>query len=162
MVGQVAKTMVKKINIDQKLSLFNDHWNPRIIGELNKQHVKLAKIKGEFIWHKHDKEDEMFLVLKGILKIEFRDRIEIIHENETFYLKLLNIIDFKVESIRLKKNLSKVSSEIEKIRIKLESKNLIENAPEDIIKEQKDKADYIEIEELNSKVRKELSNKKVD
>ncbi len=82
MVGQVAKTMVKKINIDQKLSLFNDHWNPRIIGELNKQHVKLAKIKGEFIWHKHDKEDEMFLVLEGILKIEFRDRIETIHENE--------------------------------------------------------------------------------
>ena len=82
MVGQVAKTMVKKINIDQKLSLFNDHWNPRIIAELNKQHVKLAKIKGEFIWHKHDKEDEMFLVLKGILKIEFRDRIETIHENE--------------------------------------------------------------------------------
>ena len=82
MVGQVAKTMVKKINIDQKLSLFNDHWNPRIIGELNKQHVKLAKIKGEFIWHKHDHEDEMFLVLKGNLKIEFRDRIETIHENE--------------------------------------------------------------------------------
>ena len=82
MVGQVAKTMVKKINIDQKLSLFNAHWNPRIIGELNKQHVKLAKIKGEFIWHKHDKEDEMFLVLKGTLKIEFRDRIETIHENE--------------------------------------------------------------------------------
>ena len=82
MVGQVAKTMLKKINIEQKLSLFNDHWNPRIIGELNKQHVKLAKIKGEFIWHKHDKEDEMFLVLKGILKIEFRDRIETIHENE--------------------------------------------------------------------------------
>ena len=79
---QVAKTMVKKINIDQKLSLFNDHWNPRIIAELNKQHVKLAKIKGEFIWHKHDEEDEMFLVLKGTLKIEFRDRIETIHENE--------------------------------------------------------------------------------
>ena len=82
MVGQVAKTMVKKINIDQKLSLFNDHWNPRIIGELNKQHVKLAKIKGEFIWHKHDDEDEMFLVLKGTLKIEFRDRTETIQENE--------------------------------------------------------------------------------
>ena len=82
MVGQVAKTMVKKINIDQKLSLFNDHWNPRIIGELNKQHVKLAKIKGEFIWHKHDHEDEMFLVLKGTLKIEFRDKTEIIRENE--------------------------------------------------------------------------------
>ena len=70
------------INIEKKLSLFNDHWNPRIIGELNKQHIKLAKIKGEFIWHKHDHEDEMFLVLKGTLKIEFRDRIEIIRENE--------------------------------------------------------------------------------
>ena len=82
MAGQVVNTMVKKINIEQKLSLFKDHWNPRIIGELNKQHVKLAKIKGEFIWHKHDEEDEMFLVLKGTLKIEFRDRTEIIHENE--------------------------------------------------------------------------------
>ena len=75
--------------------------------------------------------------------------IQIIHENETFYLKLLNIIDFKVESIRLKKNLSKVSSEIEKIKIKLESKNFIENAPEDIIKEQKDRLD----EYLSSKLK---------
>jgi len=73
---------MNKINIEQKLSLFNDHWNPRIVGELNKQHVKLAKLKGEFIWHKHDNEDEMFLVLKGTLKIEFRDRIETINENE--------------------------------------------------------------------------------
>ena len=73
---------MKKINISQKLAQFNDHWNPRIIVELNKQHVKLAKIKGEFIWHKHDDEDEMFLVLKGTLKIEFRDRTETIQENE--------------------------------------------------------------------------------
>ena len=73
---------MNKINISQKLAQFNDHWNPRIIGELNKQHVKLAKIKGEFIWHKHDDEDEMFLVLKGTLKIEFRDRTETIQENE--------------------------------------------------------------------------------
>lgn len=73
---------MKKINISQKLAQFKDHWNPRIIGELNKQHVKLAKIKGEFIWHKHDDEDEMFLVLKGTLKIEFRDRTETIQENE--------------------------------------------------------------------------------
>jgi mannose-6-phosphate isomerase-like protein (cupin superfamily) len=73
---------MKKINISQKLAQFNDHWNPRIIGELNKQHVKLAKIKGEFIWHKHEDEDEMFLVLKGTLKIEFRDRTETIQENE--------------------------------------------------------------------------------
>ena len=81
-MGQVVNTMAKKINIQDKLSLFNDHWNPRIIGELNKQHVKLAKIKGEFIWHKHEDEDEMFLVLKGTLKIEFRDRTETIQENE--------------------------------------------------------------------------------
>ena len=73
---------MKKINISQKLAQFNDHWNPRIIGELNKQHVKLAKIKGEFIWHKHEDEDEMFLVLKGTLKIAFRDKIETIQENE--------------------------------------------------------------------------------
>jgi len=70
------------INIEQKLSLINDHWNPRIVGELNKQHVKIAKIKGEFIWHKHDDEDEMFLVLKGTLKIAFRDKTETINENE--------------------------------------------------------------------------------
>ena len=81
-MGQVVNTMAKKINIQDKLSLFNDHWNPRIIAELNKQHVKLAKIKGEFIWHKHDHEDEMFLVLKGTLKIAFRDRTETIQENE--------------------------------------------------------------------------------
>ena len=73
---------MKKINISQKLAQFNDHWNPRIIEELNQQHVKLAKLKGEFIWHKHDDEDEMFLVLKGTLKIAFRDRVEIIKENE--------------------------------------------------------------------------------
>jgi len=74
--------IMNKINIEQKLSLFNDHWNPRIVGELNHQHVKLAKIKGEFIWHKHDNEDEMFMVLKGTLKIAFRDRTETISENE--------------------------------------------------------------------------------
>ena len=74
--------MMKKISISQKLSQFKDHWNPRIIGELNQQHIKLAKLKGEFIWHKHDGEDEMFLVLKGTLKIAFRDRTETINENE--------------------------------------------------------------------------------
>ena len=73
---------MKKINISQKLAQFNDHWNPRIIGELNQQHVKIAKLKGEFTWHKHDEEDEMFLVLEGTLKIAFRDRTETIQENE--------------------------------------------------------------------------------
>ena len=65
---------MEKINLNQKLSLFSDYWNPRIVGELNGQHVKLAKIKGEFIWHSHEHEDELFYVVKGILKIEFRDR----------------------------------------------------------------------------------------
>ena len=65
--------MKKKINIAQKLSQFKDHWNPRIIGELNHQHIKLAKLKGEFIWHKHDDTDETFVVINGHLTIEFRD-----------------------------------------------------------------------------------------
>ena len=76
------KTDIKKINIDEKLSLFKEYWNPKIIGELNGQHVKLAKLKGEFIWHKHDHEDEMFYVLKGCLKIEFEDYTKEINENE--------------------------------------------------------------------------------
>ena len=61
---------MEKVNLDQKLSLFSDHWNPRIVGELNGQHVKLAKLKGEFIWHKHDDEDELFFVIKGTLKMD--------------------------------------------------------------------------------------------
>lgn len=65
---------MEKINVSDKLSLFSDHWNPRIVAELNGQHVKLAKLKGEFVWHKHDAEDELFYVLNGKLKIEFRDK----------------------------------------------------------------------------------------
>ena len=71
-----------KVNIAEKLSLFSEYWSPKIVGELNGQQVKLAKLKGEFIWHKHDDEDELFLVLKGCLQMEFRDRTETIHENE--------------------------------------------------------------------------------
>lgn len=70
------------INIDEKLSSFDDHWNPRIIGELNGQHVKLAKFLGSFIFHKHDEEDEMFFVIKGNLKMAYEDRVEIIKEGE--------------------------------------------------------------------------------
>jgi len=73
---------MNKINIQEKLSLFNDHWNPKIIAELNGQNVKLAKFLGEFVWHKHDDEDEMFYVLQGTLKIEFRDKIVELTENE--------------------------------------------------------------------------------
>src|SRR5881392_3469178 len=73
---------MNKININDKLSLFSDYWNPRIVAELNGQHVKLVKLKGEFVWHKHDDEDEMFYVLKGILKMEFRDKTIEIGEQE--------------------------------------------------------------------------------
>ena len=73
---------MEKINIQEKLSLFQEHWSPKIVGELNGQHVKLAKLKGEFVWHHHELEDELFLVVKGTLKMEFRDKTVIIHENE--------------------------------------------------------------------------------
>ncbi len=73
---------METINIRQKLSLFTDHWNPRIIGELNGQQVKAVKLHGEFYWHHHDHEDELFLVIKGVLKMEFRDKTEIINEGE--------------------------------------------------------------------------------
>ena len=73
---------MEKVNITEKLKLFSDHWNPRIIGELNGQHVKAVKLKGEFVWHHHDHEDELFLVVKGVLKMEFRDRTEIVNPGE--------------------------------------------------------------------------------
>jgi len=61
------------VNLAEKLGRIQDYWNPRIIGELNGQHVKLAKLKGEFVWHFHQNEDELFLVLDGTLRLEFRD-----------------------------------------------------------------------------------------
>jgi mannose-6-phosphate isomerase-like protein (cupin superfamily) len=73
---------MEKVNLEEKLSLFADHWSPKIVGELNGQLVKLAKLKGEFVWHKHDNEDELFLVLKGSLKMEYRDKIVVVNENE--------------------------------------------------------------------------------
>ena len=64
---------MKKVNLAEKLNLFTEHWSPKIIDELNGQHVKIAKLKGEFVWHKHDEEDELFYVISGHLRIEFRD-----------------------------------------------------------------------------------------
>lgn len=72
----------QKINIIQKLSQFTDYWNPRIAGELNGQHIKLVKFKGEFVWHKHDNEDEMFLVIKGSFIMELREGPININEGE--------------------------------------------------------------------------------
>ncbi len=73
---------MEKINIHNKLSLFDDYWNPRVVGELNGQHVKLVKFKGEFVWHKHENEDEMFMVIAGRFNMEFRDRVVELNENE--------------------------------------------------------------------------------
>jgi mannose-6-phosphate isomerase-like protein (cupin superfamily) len=71
-----------KINLLEKFTRFDDTWSPKIVGELNGQQVKLVKLHGEFIWHKHDKEDELFFVVKGVLKIAFHDHTEVLHENE--------------------------------------------------------------------------------
>jgi hypothetical protein len=71
-----------KINLLDKFGLFSEHWSPKIVGELNGQHVKLAKLKGEFIFHRHENEDELFLVIKGKLKMEFRDKIVELSEGE--------------------------------------------------------------------------------
>jgi mannose-6-phosphate isomerase-like protein (cupin superfamily) len=63
----------EKVNLAEKLSLFDEHWSPKVVGELNGQHVKLVKLKGLFVWHHHDEEDEMFLVVKGRFRMEYRD-----------------------------------------------------------------------------------------
>ena len=64
---------IQSINLLNKFSLFQDEWTPKIIGELNGQHVKLCKLKGNFVWHSHENEDELFMVFKGKLLIDFRD-----------------------------------------------------------------------------------------
>lgn len=63
-----------KINLAQKFALFSEHWSPRIVAQLNGQAVKLVKFQGEFVWHYHEAEDEMFLVVKGRFRMDFRDR----------------------------------------------------------------------------------------
>jgi mannose-6-phosphate isomerase-like protein (cupin superfamily) len=65
---------MEKVSLSEKLALFSDHWNPRIVGELNSQHVKLVKFQGEFVWHSHAGEDEFFLVIRGSFRMEFRDK----------------------------------------------------------------------------------------
>lgn len=63
-----------KVNLEQAFTTFSDHWNPRIAADLNDQQIKLAKLKGEFVWHSHEQEDEMFLVVRGQLTLRLRDR----------------------------------------------------------------------------------------
>ncbi len=71
-----------KVSLAAKLALFTDHWHPRIVGELNGQHVKLVKFAGEFMWHHHEHEDELFLVVKGRFRMDFRDRQVWLDEGE--------------------------------------------------------------------------------
>jgi len=71
-----------KVNLAQKFSLFQEYWSPKIAGELNDSYIKLVKFKGEFVWHHHDTEDELFLVVKGRLLIKLRDRDIFLEEGE--------------------------------------------------------------------------------
>lgn len=73
---------MNKVNLLEKFALFSDHWHPRVVGELNGQLVKLAKLQGEFVWHQHELEDELFLVVKGSLTIRLRDRDLDLQEGE--------------------------------------------------------------------------------
>jgi mannose-6-phosphate isomerase-like protein (cupin superfamily) len=73
---------METINLKEKFSRFSDYTNPRVIGEINDMHVKAVKLKGDFIWHHHDVEDELFLVVKGTLRMKFRDHEAIVREGE--------------------------------------------------------------------------------
>src|ERR1017187_1959573 len=73
---------MEKVNLRQRFSLFTDHWKPRIAGDLNGQQVKLVKFEGPFVWHHHDVEDELFLVVKGRFRMEFQDRHVWLEEGE--------------------------------------------------------------------------------
>ena len=73
-----------KVNLAQKFALITEHWSPKIAGQLNGQYVKLAKFKGEFMWHQHENEDELFLVTKGSLTVQLRDGDVSLGEGEFF------------------------------------------------------------------------------
>ena len=73
---------MQKISLDEKFSLFHEHWRPKTIASPNGQEIKLVKVQGEFPWHHHEREDEFFLVWKGIFRVEFRDRAVTLHPGE--------------------------------------------------------------------------------
>jgi mannose-6-phosphate isomerase-like protein (cupin superfamily) len=80
--AKIVSHAMDKTNLNQKLSQFSDHWSPRIVGELNGQYVKLVKLLGEFVWHHHDAEDELFLVVKGRFRMDYRDHSVWVEEGE--------------------------------------------------------------------------------
>ncbi|HEV7126438.1 MAG TPA: cupin domain-containing protein [Ktedonobacterales bacterium] len=73
---------MRAVNLAEKFALFQEYWSPKIVGELNDSYVKLVKLKGEFVWHQHEHEDELFLVVKGTLLIKLRDRDIVLREGE--------------------------------------------------------------------------------
>ena len=78
----MSDTTVAKVNLAEKLALIHEHWSPRICAELNDSYVKLVKLQGEFVWHQHEREDELFLVLQGTLTMRLRDRDLTLTEGE--------------------------------------------------------------------------------
>lgn len=93
---KIDSSKVRIVNIREKLSLFDKYWDPKIVGELNNHKVQVAKLKGEFVWHHHDNEDELFLVIKGTLTIHFRDRDIQVHEGE--FIIIPHSIEHKSEA----------------------------------------------------------------
>lgn len=77
---------MNSVDLTEKFSLFNEYWKPKIAGELNGQYVKLAKLKGKFVWHQHENEDELFMVIKGSLKIKLRDKDIELNEGQFFII----------------------------------------------------------------------------
>ena len=77
---------MKAVSLSEKFNLINEYWSPRLVGELNNQAVKIAKLKGEFIWHHHENEDEMFFVVKGELTIKLKEQDINLKENEFFII----------------------------------------------------------------------------
>jgi mannose-6-phosphate isomerase-like protein (cupin superfamily) len=76
--------MTDSINLAEKLETFSDHWSPRTVAQFNGHDVMVVKVQGEFVWHKHDETDDLFLVLKGLLEIQLRDRIVTLRPGEMF------------------------------------------------------------------------------
>ena len=91
-----------KINLAQKFNLFDEHWSPKIVGELNDSFIKLAKLKGEFDWHHHEQEDELFLVVKGQLMIKFRDKDVSLNAGELIVIpKGIDHLPIAVEEVQV-------------------------------------------------------------
>lgn len=79
---QTEEMNIAKVNLADKFSLIDEHWRPKVVGELNGQEVKLVKFKGEFVWHHHEKEDEFFLCIAGSMTVEFKERKIVLHPGE--------------------------------------------------------------------------------